>query len=339
MRKRKDGAWGRSILLLKLTTRAFAMGEAGHRHKNHAFLSSMLLFADLFIGIPKVRSATTFVRFMMRRAISGAFPLAIIMLIWLGLSGSAREPLERVSLALNEAERPDLDGLDGGLSEKRPSRGNAVFIRIFKRERELELWMKKGDEFALYKSYPICRYSGALGPKLREGDYQAPEGFYMVSREQLFLSDSSRRAFNLAFPNLYDSANGRTGSLLMVHGGCNSTGCFAMTDDVFDEIWDLIIAAFQGGQSAFAVHIFPFRMTEAKFTLLGKGKWNGFWGDLKNAYQLFEASHRPPKISFCANHYVVEPGEDGSLGEDRLSERCPTETEGQSPEAGQIAAD
>jgi murein L,D-transpeptidase YafK len=299
----------------------------------------MLLFADLFIGIPKVRSATTFVWFMMRTAISGAFPSAIIMLIWLGLSGSAREPLERVSLALNEAERPDLVGLDGGLGEKRPSRGNAVFIRIFKHELELELWMKKGDEFALFKSYPICRYSGALGPKLREGDHQAPEGFYTVGRDQFFLSDSSRRAFNLAFPNLYDSANGRTGSLLMVHGGCNSSGCFAMTDDVFDEIWDLIIAAFQGGQSAFAVHIFPFRMTEAKFALLGKGKWNGFWGDLKNAYQLFEASHRPPKIHFCANRYFAEPGANGSLGEDRLVEHCPTETQGQSTEAGQTVAD
>jgi murein L,D-transpeptidase YafK len=276
---------------------------------------------------------------MVRTAISGAFPFAIIMLIWAGLSGSSWEPVERVMLALNEAGRPVLGSLDERLTEEELSRGNAVFIRIFKYERELELWMKKGDEFALFKSYPICRYSGALGPKLREGDHQAPEGFYTVSRDQFFLSDSSRRAFNLAFPNLYDSANGRTGSLLMVHGGCNSSGCFAMTDDVFDEIWDLVIAAFQGGQSTFAVHIFPFRMTEAKFALLGKGKWNGFWGDLKNAYQLFEASHRPPKIRFCANRYFAEPGIDESLGEDRLVERCPTETERQSTEAGQIAAD
>jgi murein L,D-transpeptidase YafK len=108
-----------------------------------------------------------------------------------------------------------------------------VFIRIFKRERKLDLWMKKGDGFTLFKSYPICRYSGTLGPKLREGDFQAPEGFYTVSRDQLFLSNSGRRAFNLAFPNLYDSANGWMGSLLMVHGGCNSTGCFAMTDAIF----------------------------------------------------------------------------------------------------------
>lgn len=298
----------------------------------------ILLFADLFIGIPKVRSAITFVWFMVRTAISGAFPFAIIMLIWAGLSASSWEPVERVMLALNEAGRPVLGSLDERLTEEGLSRGNAVFIRIFKHERELELWMKKGDEFALFKSYPICRYSGALGPKLREGDHQAPEGFYTVSRDQFFLSDSSRRAFNLAFPNLYDSANGRTGSLLMVHGGCNSSGCFAMTDDVFNEIWDLIIAGFQGGQSALAVHIFPFRMTEAKFALLGKGKWNGFWGDLKNAYQLFEASHRPPKIRFCANRYFAEPGADESLGEDRLVERCPTENERQSTEAGQIAA-
>jgi murein L,D-transpeptidase YafK len=125
----------------------------------------------------------------------------------------------------------------------------------------------------------------------------------------------------------------------MVHGGCHSTGCYAMTDAVFDEIWDLLVAAFEGGQSAFAVHIFPFRMTEAKFALLGRGKWNGFWRDLKKVYQLFEASHRPPKISFCSKHYVAEPGAEGSLGGDRLAQRCLTATEGQSPEAGQIAAD
>jgi len=108
----------------------------------------------------------------------------------------------------------------------------------------------------------------------------------------------------------------------MVHGICVSIGCYTMTDPVIDEIWNLVTAALDGGQKRFGVHIFPFRMTEPRFAALGGGTWNGFWRDLKRAYDLFEVSRTPPKISVCAKRYAVEMGIRGSLGGDELAEHC-----------------
>jgi murein L,D-transpeptidase YafK len=272
---------------------------------------------------------------MARTAIAGALALAAIALVLLALTGRSEEGAGRLRLAIHDAQRllyaelgwllpgtPDLARLNERLAGKGLTRGSPVFIRIFKREQELELWMKKGDGFVLFASYPICRYSGELGPKLREGDYQAPEGFYTVGRGQLNPNSSNHLAFNLGFPNRYDAANGRTGSFLMVHGKCISIGCYAMTDPVIDEIWDLVTAALDGDQKRFGVHIFPFHMTEAQFAILGRGRWNRFWLDLKKAYDLFEASHIPPKISVCAKRYAAEGGAPGSLGGEELAGNC-----------------
>jgi murein L,D-transpeptidase YafK len=288
-----------------------------------------------------MRSLRSIAWFSIRLAAAGAFALAAITLLLLALTGRSEEGAGRLQLAIHDAQRilyaqlgwplpgtPDLSRLNEQLAEKGLMRGNAVFIRIFKREQELELWMKKGDGFVLFASYPICRYSGELGPKLREGDYQAPEGFYTVGRGQLNPNSSNHLAFNLGFPNRYDAANGRTGSFLMVHGNCISIGCYAMTDPVIDEIWDLVTAALDGGQKRFGVHIFPFRMTEPQFAVLGGGPWNAFWGDLKKAYDLFEASYIPPKISVCAKHYAVKRAPPGSLGDQELGEHCPAAQDG-----------
>ena len=110
--------------------------------------------------------------------------------------------------------------------------GSPVMIRIFKRESQFEVWMLKGDRFALYAVYPICYWSGRLGPKEREGDRQAPEGFYFVGVQQLHLIGRHPRSLNIGFPNAFDRASGRSGSYILVHGGCTSVGCFAMTDPV-----------------------------------------------------------------------------------------------------------
>ena len=134
-------------------------------------------------------------------------------------------------------------------------------MRVFKREFELELWMKRDDTFHRFAVYPICRWSGRLGPKLAEGDAQAPEGFYTVDAKALNPASRWHRSFNLGFPNAYDRSHQRTGSFLMVHGGCSSIGCYAMTDAVVDEIWRLVTAALGKGQPRFQVQVFPFRMT------------------------------------------------------------------------------
>lgn len=203
---------------------------------------------------------------------------------------------------------PDLDALDRRLAADGIALGAPVFIRIFKLEFELELWMRRGDKFQLFATYPICRWSGALGPKLREGDWQAPEGFYTVDAKALNPNSRWHRAFNLGFPNVLDQVHGRTGSYLMVHGGCSSIGCYAMTDPVIDEVWRLVTAALKGGQRRFHVHIFPFRLTEEKLAERGERPWAPFWRDLKPGYDLFETARLPPAISVCKGRYVVSPG-------------------------------
>jgi murein L,D-transpeptidase YafK len=183
--------------------------------------------------------------------------------------------------------------------------GDDAHVRIFKREHLLELWMRRGDgRFALFRSYPICKYSGELGPKLAEGDRQAPEGFYRVARAQLNPHSRHHLAFNLGYPNAFDRELGRTGSFLMVHGGCTSIGCYAMTDAQIDEIYAVVEAALGNGQREIDVAIFPFRMTETALQAEAGNPWSPFWRNLKQGFDLFERDGAPPKVSACNGSYV-----------------------------------
>lgn len=217
---------------------------------------------------------------------------------------------------------PDLGALEARLAETGVKRGDPVFIRIFKADMELELWMQKGERFVHFATYPICFYSGRLGPKLRQGDKQSPEGFYAVAKGQLNPNSRWFRSFNTGFPNLLDQAHGRSGSLLMVHGGCSSVGCYAMTNPVIGEIWALITAALDGGQGSFPVHIFPFRLTEARLAAYAAEPSAAFWRDMKPGYDLFEATGVPPRISVCQKRYVAQAGAPGSAA-GPLRAACP----------------
>ena len=200
--------------------------------------------------------------------------------------------------------------------------GAPVFIRIFKREFLLEVWLQGQDRFELFASYPICRFSGRLGPKLKQGDRQAPEGIYTVSANQLNPGSRWHRSFNLGFPNKYDRGHGRTGSYLMVHGGCSSIGCYAMTNNVVDEIWQLITASLKGDQKRFQVQVFPFRMTQANLHEKTGHRWQPFWEELKVAHDLFEETRTPPKVDVCGQRYTVAPGAVGSTGTRPLGRSC-----------------
>ena len=179
-------------------------------------------------------------------------------------------------------------------------------MRIFKAESELEVWKAKDDgRFYLFKTYPICSYSGGLGPKVEQGDRQAPEGFYLVSLDQMNPRSKYHLSFNVGFPNAYDRAYGRTGQNIMVHGDCTSAGCYAMTDAVVEEIFILAREALQGGQPAFQIQAFPFRMTAANMTAHKDDKWYDFWKNLKEGYDYFEISHLPPKIAVCEKRYLI----------------------------------
>lgn len=224
------------------------------------------------------------------------------------------ETRSRLRLGLPLRGTPDLDRFEERLAEKGVRLGDPIFMRIFKRESKLELWMKKGDRFTLFATYPICTWSGRLGPKLKQGDRQSPEGFYTVTAGQLNPNSRWHRSFNLGYPNAFDRAHGRTGDFLMVHGGCGSIGCYAMTDPVITEIWKLVTAALKGGQPRFHVHAYPFRMTQANMARFGGGPWGDFWSDLSKGYDLFERSRIPPRVDVCSGRYVARPGVPGSTG-------------------------
>jgi murein L,D-transpeptidase YafK len=208
---------------------------------------------------------------------------------------------------LAEVQARVLPGLQAACSRVGFQLGAPVLVRIFKESKELELWMEKGGSFALFKSYPISNWGhGKLGPKLMEGDGQAPEGFYEVGVRQLNPQSNYHLAFNLGYPNAYDQARGRTGSFLMVHGGSASVGCYAMTDPQIEEIYCLVDAALKEGQGAFQVQCYPFRKTAERLAQVGQDPWLEFWQNLAEGDALFLKTLRPVKVSVRDGRYVFE---------------------------------
>lgn len=223
---------------------------------------------------------------------------------------------QTASIAPEAVLRPAPDEAFQRESEPRFQMGSQVFVRIFKQEGQLELWLRSNGRYALYRTFPICKWSGRLGPKVKEADYQSPEGFYSVSAKQLNPRSNYHRAFNIGYPNAFDRQNGRTGGLVMVHGACKSVGCFAMTDRGIDEIYGFVAAAIGAGQREIPVHIFPFRMTESAIAretgggwlaFVGGGgspQWASFWRNLKEGYDIFEQTGEPPTAYACGDHYA-----------------------------------
>lgn len=201
---------------------------------------------------------------------------------------------------------PDVGRTEARLEDKGLASGSPVMLRIFKETSELELWMENDGVFVHFATYPVCHWSGSLGPKLAEGDKQTPEGFYTITRRQLHRTGRWRRALNLGFPNVYDQSHERSGSYILVHGGCSSIGCFAMTNPVISEIFKLASAALYNGQKHIPVHVFPFRMTDENLDRHRSTEWHQFWMNLKEGYDTFERTHRPPRVSVCENRYVIQ---------------------------------
>ncbi|MFI8417565.1 peptidoglycan meso-diaminopimelic acid protein amidase [Serratia sp. NPDC078593] len=183
--------------------------------------------------------------------------------------------------------------------------GSPVYIQIFKEERQLELYAKMGNEFRLVNTFPICKYSGGLGPKRREGDLKSPEGFYSVDVRHLKPDSKYYRAINIGFPNDYDRAQGYSGAYLMIHGECKSIGCYAMTNDYMDEIYRYVEAAFAYGQSRVNISIYPFRMTEQNMQRHRSSNYLNFWQQLKPGYDYFVENRQPPMINVANGQYVL----------------------------------
>ena len=212
-------------------------------------------------------------------------------------------------------------------------RAAPILIRIYKQESTLEVWKQdRSGKFALLNSYPICNFSGSLGPKLTEGDHQAPEGFYDITPDQMNPNSHEYLAFNTGFPNTFDRSLGRTGSFLMVHGGCRSVGCYAMTDYAMEEIYGLVGEAFKGGQEKVQLQAFPFRMTAQNLASHAGNPNMPFWEMLKAGNDAFLATERPPRVAVCGRRYVFNPAVAGDFDP---SAPCPVDIDS-TPIAGTL---
>ena len=235
---------------------------------------------------------------------------------------------EDASLAANaKANQPVSPKLIAAMAEKDMDLQSPILIRLFKQEAEVEVWKQdRSGKFAVLKTYPICRWSGDLGPKVREGDRQAPEGFYAISPAQMNPQSAYYLSFNTGYPNAYDKALGHTGSQLMVHGDCSSRGCYAMTDEQIAEIYSLGRESFFGGQKSFQFQAYPFRMTPINMAKHRNNPNMAFWKMIKEGYDHFEVTRQEPKVDFCEKKYVFDaakpPGATRDLVFDAAA-KCP----------------
>ncbi len=225
-----------------------------------------------------------------------------------GLSHRSLAPIPRETLALMEKV---------GASKETP-----MLIRAYKKEAELEIWKMGADgKYVHLKTYPMCRWSGQLGPKTREGDRQVPEGFYSIAPAQMNPNSSYYLSFNVGYPNALDKALGHTGGTIMVHGACSSAGCFSMTDAQIAEIYAIARSSFEGGQRAIQMQSFPFRMTAENLAKHRLDPNIGFWKNLKEGNDHFEVTKEEPQVAFCGRRYVFNAQSDARMDP---VEACPT---------------
>ncbi len=193
------------------------------------------------------------------------------------------------------------------LQQKNMPKHSPILVRIFKEEAELEVWKQDTTgHFQILKVYPICRWSGDLGPKVYEGDRQAPEGFYTITPELMNPNSNYYLAINTGFPNAFDKANERDGSFLMIHGDCSSSGCYAMTDEQIGDIYSLARESFLGDRPSFQVQAYPFRMTPANLARHRTNPNMAFWKMIKEGNDHFETTHLEPKVEVCDRRYVFD---------------------------------
>jgi murein L,D-transpeptidase YafK len=210
-----------------------------------------------------------------------------------GLSQRSLQPIPPETLALME---------QAGVTKEAPT-----LIRSYKKESEFEIWKQRPDGRYVYlKTFPMCRWSGQLGPKVREGDRQAPEGFYSITPGQMNPNSSYYLSFNVGYPNAYDRALGHGGGSIMVHGACSSAGCFSMTDHQISEIYAILRTSFNNGQRAIQMQSYPFKMTAENLAKHRLDPNIGFWKQLKNGSDHFEAAWREPTVGVCGRHYVFD---------------------------------
>lgn len=148
---------------------------------------------------------------------------------------------------------------------------SAITLVVLKQERQVELYAQNaGSTYRFIRSYSITAASGHLGPKLREGDWQVPEGIYGV--DSLNPNSHYHLALHVDYPNAFDraqaKADGRNqlGGDIMIHGSNVSIGCVAMGDQAAE---DLFVLSAQAGISHVRLLFCPFDFRFTKKTLAG----------------------------------------------------------------------
>lgn len=251
--------------------------------------------------------------------------IAFTVLLATALAG-CNDTLDSSSIDLksvkNKVEHPLPSRIIAEMKKKDMPRNSPIMIRILKEEGILEVWKAKSNgRFDVIRSYEICAWSGKLGPKVKEGDRQAPEGFYDLTQAHLNPNSKYYLAINTGFPNRYDQANARTGSNLMIHGACSSSGCYSMTDEQVQEIYAFARDAFRGGQTSVQLQAFPFRMTAENMARHRNNPNFEFWKMIKAGYDNFEVTKRPPEVNICEKKYVFNQQASGSFN---AAASCPT---------------
>jgi len=241
-----------------------------------------------------------------RSPLTRALLVSVALGATVALSGCNTDTIGILPMS-EKAARPLSDKMVKEIQSKNMDMESPILVRLFKEESELEIWKQDREgRFALLKTYPICRWSGELGPKIKEGDRQAPEGFYNITPGQMNPNSQYYLSFDLGYPNAYDRAYGRTGAQLMVHGDCSSRGCYSMTDEQISEIYALGRDSFFGGQKSFQVQAYPFRMTAQNLAKHRNSPHLAFWKMLKKGNDHFEVSKLEPKVNVCDKRYVFD---------------------------------
>src|SRR6202161_326272 len=241
------------------------------------------------------------------RALSGVRSLRVLLTsaaLALALAGGYGEDGYQLPTRAMKELSPEMMTL---LAQKNMPKDSQILVRVFKEESELEVWKQDTTgHFEMLEVYPICRWSGELGPKKVQGDRQAPEGFYSITPGLMNPNSNYYLAINIGFPNAYDKANNYSGAFLMIHGDCSSAGCYAMTDEQIGEIYSLARESFLGGQKEFQIQAYPFRMTAANLAKHRDNPNMPFWTMLKEGNDHFEVTHLEPKVDVCERHYVFD---------------------------------
>ncbi|HEV2541183.1 MAG TPA: murein L,D-transpeptidase family protein [Methylobacterium sp.] len=248
--------------------------------------------------MPSPNESRRLERFRLRTLVSAVIGLLFVSASnTLALADKANAPIPAATLALMAARGTDA--------------ASPIVLRAYKKESEIEVWKRNAaGRYVPIKTYPICRWSGQLGPKTKTGDRQTPEGFYTVAKSQMNPNSRYYLSFDVGYPNAYDRAHGSTGSAVMVHGVCSSMGCFAMTDAVAGELFSIAREAFSGGQRAFQFQSFPFRMTAANMARHRTDPNIAFWRQLKEGSDRFEATGEEPVVSVSGGRYTFAPSPD-----------------------------